>query len=116
MANLNRKRNLLERFVEYPRLTATKCKDQVWEKEGTRVETEHSRLLPFLPLTGTLPNPLCWIQQILLLPMRAAAGQPSALNLITLSIFLCIIYFRLKVLQRRKWLTIGYVLILNISE
>ena len=26
-ANLNRKHNLLERFVEYPRLTATKCKE-----------------------------------------------------------------------------------------
>lgn len=78
------------------------------------MEIEHTRMLPLLP-TGTLPSPLCWIQQILLLPVDAAAVQPSALNLITLSIFLCIIYFRLKVLQSRKW-TIGYVLILNISE
>lgn len=61
----------------------------------------HMRMLPLFLVPGTVHRPVCRWSRHYLLPLGAAAAQPSALSLIILSIFPCTVHSRLSSSPKR---------------
>lgn len=116
MANLNRKHNLLERFVEYRRLIATKCKESCLGEGRNQSGDRTYQNAATSPSHRNLTQSSMLDTADIVTANAAAAVQPSALNLINSVHFSLHYLLDLKFCKAEKWLTIDYVLILNINE